>query len=273
MREVLAVSGWVVALFCVLTLLWAFRRKRRALAKGKDAERLAFIGSLAAGLAHEMKNPLSTLGLNLQLLREEVQRPTTVREEETYRKVATMIRETSRLEGTINDFLRFAAGHSLELVKQDVNTFVRGLADSLHTLPSASSGEVKIVPLLGQGLPLVAFDQTLLRQALRNLLTNAVQAMPGGGVLTIQTRAGHGKVEIDVTDDGEGMSPETLQKLFNVYFSTKKGGTGLGLPTAKRIVEEHGGDIAVRSSPGSGATFTVSLPSAESRQYFSPQRH
>jgi signal transduction histidine kinase len=263
MLTVVAISGWIVALLSVLTALALSRRKHAALARSKDAEQLAFIGSLAAGLAHEMKNPLSTVNLNLQLLKEDFQRPETLREEETYCKLTTMLRETARLEQSINNFLRFAGGQGFELAAQNLNSFVSSLLDGIRA--EAEHAGVRIALLLAQGLPLVGFDQGLLRQAFHNLLVNAIQAMPQGGVLTVQTRAvaGARHVKIDFTDSGEGMTSETLEKVFNVYFSTKKGGTGLGLPTARRIVEQHGGDIKVRSVPGSGTTFTVSLPAAK----------
>lgn len=263
MLTIIAISGWVVTLVCLVVVMALARKKRAALAKSKDAERLAFIGSLAAGLAHEMKNPLSTVNLNLQLLSEDFQHPETLRDEETRRKLTTMLREMARLEQSLNEFLRFASGQGVELSAQNINPFIGGMLDGIRA--EAERKGIRVVPLLAQGLPLVAFDQGLLRQAVQNILVNALQAMPQGGVLTVQTRAvaGGRHVEIDIIDTGEGMTAETLQKVFNVYFSTKKGGSGLGLPTAKRIVEQHGGSIRVRSIPNSGTTFTIALPAVK----------
>jgi signal transduction histidine kinase len=122
---------------------------------------------------------------------------------------------------------------------------------------------MEISPHLSPDLPPVRLDRALFRQALLNLALNAKQAMPRGGLLELQTRVRDGRVELDLIDNGNGMDQSTLERIFDVFYSTKPSGSGLGLPTVRRIVQGHGGQVAVESAPGRGTRFTLSFPPAE----------
>jgi len=216
--------------------------------------------TLAAGLAHEIKNPLSTIALNLQLMLEDWrERAADPRERRTLKRLEILHRETGRLASLLEDFLRYARTLHLEPQPCRVNDLVRELLDFIT--PKASQQGIRVRSSLAPELPLIQADPNLLKQALLNLLINAHDAMPQGGELLVQTTpADHAGVQIDITDTGTGIPPHNLGKIFDLYFSTKKHGSGLGLCTTRRILELHGGSIAVESELGKGTHFTVRLP-------------
>jgi two-component system sensor histidine kinase HydH len=244
--------------------LWASARAReersraeaRARAERMD-EQVALVGTIASGIAHEIRNPLSTLRMNLQLLREDWADPITEREQKGKKRIDVLLRETGRLDTVVSDFVRFAAGHALQREPADLNILAGELLDFLG--PQAERGHVRLVREFARGLPRVEVDVSLLRQSLLNLLVNALQAMPGGGEIVVRTFEDGPFVKVEVRDNGPGIAPENLERIFSLYFSTKPGGTGLGLAMVKKIVEEHGGAVEVRSEPGKGAAFTVCL--------------
>jgi len=217
--------------------------------------------TLAAGLVHEIKNPLSTISLNLQLLLEDWQQGAdSPRERRTLKRLQTLERETSRLVALLEDFLRYA--HTLHIEPQPCqpNAIVQELLDLIA--PRAAQGRVQLRSTLAPGLPAIQADPKLLRQALLNLLINALEAMPQGGELIVQTAPDAAGVQISVTDTGVGIPDHQLGKIFDLFFSTKEGGSGLGLATTRRIIQLHGGSIAVQSEVGKGTHFTVKLPAA-----------
>jgi signal transduction histidine kinase len=221
----------------------------------------AQIAALAGGLAHEIRNPLSTISLNLELLVEDVSQGDTPRDRRMLRKLHTLQRECEHLETILEDFLRFVRVGEMHLEPVDLNDQVRQFIDFYQ--PEARAAGVEISPHLATDLPPVSLDETLFRQALFNIARNALQAMPKGGLLELQTRVLEGRVLLELIDNGQGMTPETLQNLFRkVFFSTKANGTGLGLPTVRRIVEAHAGSVSVDSAPGRGTRVTISLPPA-----------
>lgn len=232
-----------------------------------DAERqrllsqYAEIASLAGGLAHEIKNPLSTISLNLELLAEDIGDAESPRERRMLSKIVTVRRACKNLENILDDFLKFARAGELNLETADLNKLVGEFIEFF--MPMASEQRVEISPHLGTDLPAVQIDRALFRQVLLNLALNAVQAMPQGGLLELQTRVRDGQVCLDLIDNGSGMESRTLDKMFQVFFSTKKNGSGLGLPTVRKIVEAHGGRITCQSEVGKGTQFTVSLPASE----------
>jgi signal transduction histidine kinase len=224
-------------------------------------EQYTEIASLAGGLAHEIKNPLSTLNLNLQLLAEDFREPQSQNERRALQKIERLQQECRRLEQILDDFLRFARVCDLRLEPTDLNTVVREMIE-LHD-PQALASGILMRTNLRDGLPPVRIDTDFFKQAILNLLLNATQAMPSGGELILITRADGRFVFVDVIDTGPGMSAETVQKIFKPFFSTRKGGTGLGLPTTKKIVEAHGGRLAVSTELGKGTAFTIQLPIAD----------
>ena len=243
------------------------RRLRRELERVERLKQLAEMGKLAAGLAHELKNPLSTLKLNLQLLEEDLaglpggagQRSTT--------RIATLKKEADRLRQTLDDFLRYAGRLELRLQAVSLNSLVEELIDFL--VPQAQVAQVRVHTSLAPEDPHCRLDVNLFKQALLNLLLNAIQAMPPEQIspahpreLLVRTLQSKETAILYVSDTGVGIPPENLPRIFEVYFTTKKGGTGLGLPTTRRIIEEHNGHITVQSEPGRGTTFRVELPLA-----------
>ena len=223
---------------------------------------------LADGLAHELRTPLSTISLNLQLLQEELQ--TVVgsppqadtalngKAEATLKRVCVLQKEIQRLEEVLSDFLRFAKGGSLELLEQDINQVVDEVIDFIA--PEAKRNGIEVVRDYAPDMPIARLDTGLVKQAILNIIINAQQAMPQGGRLSVSTSHKEGHVHIGVTDTGTGIPRHHQDKIFQAYFSTKKKGTGLGLPTAKRIVEGHGGSISVESTEGRGSSFIIQLP-------------
>ena len=231
-------------------------------------ERGEFLVRLAAGLAHEIKNPLSTMAINLALLEEEWGRAErqrnpdapepTAREKRCQKRVLTLQREVRRLETILEDFLRFARGGQVNRSPQDLALLVKEVLEFVE--PEDRQQSIRHHVELPAGLPLLMLDPGAFKQAVLNLCVNARQAMPDGGELIVRARREGNYVELSITDTGVGMQPEELERCFELYWSTKRSGTGLGLSTTKRIVEEHGGTITVVSEVGRGTSFSIVLP-------------
>ena len=256
------------------------RRVRRLEQRALATQRLAELGTLTGGLAHEIKNPLSTVGLNLQLLQEDLESVVSDLAPETDERVGritrrfeSLSRETHRLREILEDFLQFAGRVKLDRSPTDVHALIDEIADFFA--PQAQAANVHLRTQLSAPQAQLDLDRGLFKQALLNLMINACQAMtearsaqrPSGGndELIIRTQrtgglVGNAELQVHVIDTGPGMDQETAGKIFQPYFSSKRGGTGLGLPTARRIVEEHGGSIAVYSEPGRGSDFAITLP-------------
>ena len=260
----MAPFAWGLLVGCLSSLLLAavvalaaYRRIDRLQRRARQAERLAELGTLTGGLAHELKNPLSTIQLNLQLLREDVpeDRDATGR---IRNRLLTVQKEASRLRDILDDFLRYAG--RMELVRKpvDVATLLEEMVDFFH--PQAQLQRVQLRLRPADGPVVVPLDERLMKQALLNLMLNALQAMPEGGEIILSARREDGRVVIEVADTGRGMEPEVLERIFQAYYSTKKGGHGLGLAISKRIVEEHGGAITALSEVGKGTQFRIELP-------------
>jgi len=220
-------------------------------------DRLAFLGSLASGLAHEIKNPLSTMTITLGLLHEEFEGGETTRDRRALRKIELLEGEVGRLEKIVQDFLQFAGGHALRPRLVDVNGWIRELLDFFE--PSCAESGVRLERHLARGLPQLLLDRDLMKQAVLNLLTNARQSTPGGGAISVRTRCTGDRVKIEVSDTGAGIPADVLPRIFDPYFTTRESGTGLGLPTVRRIVLEHGGEVDVDSRVGRGTRFTLTL--------------
>lgn len=215
------------------------------------------LAELAGGFIHEIKNHLNTLSLNLQLLGEDFENPQTPRERKAADRIGRLTDECRRLVDLSNDFLRFARVADLHAVPTPLGDLVTRLVDFLSPTARAQNVEIEWFPA---DLPAVPLDAELFEKVLLNLMLNAEDAMPDGGTLTIQARAEDGWVVLDVIDTGCGMPPDVAAKAFQPFVTTKPGGHGLGLATAKKIVLAHGGTIAVQSEPGRGTKFTVRLP-------------
>ena len=227
------------------------------------AETYAEFAALVGGLAHEIRNPLSTIRLNMELLAEDFETtdpesPTKQRDRRAKAKIDLVRQECDRLQKLLGDFLDFARQESLTPEPGSLNVEVEQLLDFFA--PQARDGGVEIVRYLDPELPTVRLDRETFRSAVLNLLLNAVQAMEGGGQLVVRTRPSGLGVVLELIDTGPGMDAETLAKVFRAFYTTKQGGSGLGLPTARKIVEAHGGTIDIESAPGRGTKVTIWLP-------------
>ena len=174
------------------------------------------------------------------------------------KKVELVQRECQRLQDLLDDFLNFAKVRRLKLDPVDLNGQVKQVLDFFR--PKARQSKIEVVDYLTTDLPTVLLDCENFRGALLNLVLNAQQAMPDGGQLVVRTYGTADGVAMDLIDTGQGMDENTAAQVFNAFFSTKSGGSGLGLPTAKKIIEAHGGSISLQSEPGRGTRLTVKLP-------------
>jgi signal transduction histidine kinase len=218
----------------------------------------AEISQLAGGLAHEIRNPLSTLSLNLDLLAEDFHDAETPRDRRVQQRVGRLKREVQRLYDILENFLRFARVQELKLAPTDLNILVEELRDFYE--PQASTQGIVVRTYCAPDLPSLDIDADLLKQALLNLILNAEHAMPEGGELIMTTRRDGDSVLLEVTDTGIGMTDEVRSRIFDPFYSTRPGGSGLGLPTTRKIVGAHRGTIDVRSEPGKGSQFSLRLP-------------
>lgn len=216
------------------------------------------IARLAGGLAHEIKNPLSTICLNMELLAEDFADPQTPRDRRTLAKVQVVQRECQRLQSLLDDFLNFARVRPLSFQPSNLNGLIGDLLDFFA--PKAKEAGIEVIDYLASDLPSVLLDREAMHRALLNLILNAEQAMPDGGQLVVRTRAAGDWVVLDLIDTGSGMDRATQEKVFDVFYSTKRGGSGLGLPTARKIIEAHGGQMMLQSEIGRGTQFTIKLP-------------
>lgn len=223
---------------------------------GKQSE-LEELSRLTGGLAHEIKNPLSIIKVNLKLVSEDL----SGKDENTVRaakKIAVVRKETERLEQILEDFLRYIKKTELHLSSVDINQIVSDMIDFYS--PQAFSHSITIRSSLSGESLICRADGDMLKQVLLNLFINAQQAMPNGGELLLRTQKNGKNAVIIISDTGKGIEPENMDKIFNAYYSTKPGGSGLGLSTSQKIVEAHNGSIRVDSVPGKGTSFTIQLP-------------
>ena len=227
-------------------------------------EQYAELAELAGGFIHEIKNHLSTLGLNLQLLAEDFQEPQTQRKRRALERIQRLQTECQRLVDVSNDFLRFARIKDLQFASVDLAEVVDELVDFFS--PMARQANIDIKQYLPSDLPPLRLDRDLFKQALLNLMLNAQQAMPEGGTLTVQAERRPEEICLSLIDTGKGMTAEVMAKVFRPFFSTRTGGTGLGLATTRKIVQAHGGTIEVQSEVDRGTKFTIHFPTKESSQ-------
>lgn len=240
----------------------AFNIMTRKLRQLKELEqevqrrnRLAALGELSAGVAHEIRNPLSVIKNSAEMLRNRNHDDARMQELTGY-----IIEEVERLNRVITNFLQFARPSEPNLERVDINEVLEHTIDFLA--PEAQTANISIEKKFQPDLPPVLADPEQCHQVFLNLCMNAFQAMNGDGLLTVETRFSE-MVDVIITDSGQGIPTELTQRIFNPFFSTKDNGVGLGLSLVHKIVEKHNGRIRVSSKPGSGATFIVSFPEAD----------
>jgi signal transduction histidine kinase len=253
----------VLLLSAYLAIWWLLRRAARFEAQAADAERMAYIGTLASGLAHEIRNPLNSLNLNMQLLEEELSYRGPAAEAVPGRRLLSITRsEINRLERLVTDFLAYAKPRPLEIEEMPAIWLLEHLGELL-------SGEVqrrgvRIESEDRSGGARVRVDAGQMTQLLLNLAQNGLAAMEESGrppVLRLLAYRHGPEVVLELVDNGVGISPEDQERVFDLFYSTRKGGTGLGLAIVERIARRHGGRIEIKSSPGAGTSVAVRLPS------------
>jgi len=225
------------------------------------------IRALVGGLAHEIKTPLSTIGMNLQLMRESLQAAPqrTPLEEKSLRKILLVEKEVLRLGDTLNEFLRFIGTKGAEKRPGSINLLVAELLDFLEQ--ECRAKKIAIHRQLDYRIPLFHFDFEQVRQAVLNVLKNGVEAMEKeGGDLWVETSQRGSEAWITVTNTGRPIPREEREKIFGLYYSTKAKGSGLGLPSAARAFEQHGGGIELDEEPSWGVRFVLRLPMGDANR-------
>jgi signal transduction histidine kinase len=233
--------------------------------------KLSALGRLMAGVAHEVKNPLNAMTIHLELLKQKVSalpEPIAVptpsggtRNLDLNKHVKVIGDEIRRLDHVVVGFLKFARPDELRLQPVQLSSIISEVVSM--SAPEAEQRGVTVRAECSNNLPDINADPGMLQQAVLNLALNACQAMPSGGTLKLSCRAkSHRRVEIDVEDTGVGIPPENLGKIFDLYFTTKDTGTGIGLSMVYRIVQLHDGEVEVESTPGRGTRFRLVFPQA-----------
>jgi signal transduction histidine kinase len=223
----------------------------------RRADRLAALGQLAAGLAHELRNPLGTIRASAEMLSRNV-----AAENDVAREMAGFISsEVDRSNSLVTRFLDFVRPLQLRLTPADLAQVLDRAVAMVER--EAASRQITVYKNYSPGIPPFPLDAELMERVFHNLLLNAAQATDPGGAITVKTRVADENAEISVIDRGHGIDPALISTIFNPFFTTKPDGVGLGLAIVSKIVEQHGGKIAVESEPGNGSVFRVYLPMVE----------
>src|SRR5690606_24973984 len=237
------------------------------------SRKLAALGRLTAGVAHEVKNPLNAMTIHLELLRSKLTAArarvaagvggpsAAAADDAALEHVSVIGSEIKRLDQVVQGFLKFMRAEDLKLRPVDVRELLEGIARVVE--PDAAASHIRVICEQPSQAPFVQGDPEALRQALLNLALNACQAMPDGGTLRLTSKVLSGRrVAITVEDTGVGIATADLPRIFDLYFTTKPGGSGIGLSMVYRTVQRHDGEIEVQSTPGTGTTVRMVLPEA-----------
>jgi len=262
----IGMSAGVVAVALLAGILLSHMVKKYQTLNGQfeRLDRLANLGTLAGGLAHEIRNPLNAMRLNLHMLRGSAPKEPTDSSEEK-QILEDICREVTRLERLLTEFLTYARPESTDVKALTASEQLDELAGFLA--PQLADRGVDVEKAYCPECPPIEMDPKLLRQALLNLVMNAVHAMPDGGTVRLGTETRDGRVLLTVSDTGGGVPEEVAEHVFEVFYSTTEGGSGLGLPIARRVVEDAGGTLQFETVPECGTTFTLNLPA------FVPETH
>jgi signal transduction histidine kinase len=259
----LSVFFFLILGISAIALIWV--NQNRHLRKMKEmedriqlAERISSLGHLAAGVAHEIRNPLNAMGMGLQRLKREFLPPDESKREEYISFTELILKEIRRVNNIIEQFLTLSRPFQLNLKESSLQDLLNHVVTLFRE--EASSLGITLRAEIPSGLPPIKMDPERLTQALINIMRNGMQAMGQGGILRIETKPLKDRVEVTISDSGSGIPPEQMEKIFNYYYTTKEKGVGLGLPIAHRIIEAHGGQLKIESRVGVGTKVTVTLP-------------
>ena len=228
-----------------------------------ESERLNALTLLAAGVAHEIGNPLSSLNIHLQLIEREARKLDGTKGAELQESVEVARAEINRLDSIISQFLRAIRPTRPQLRPENINAIVEEAVRFLA--PEIKNRDIVVEQELRSDLPLLELDRDQIKQAFYNVIKNSFEAMKSRGILRIRTDMDESHVIVRFTDTGGGISAENLSRVFEPYVTTKTSGTGLGLLIVRRIVREHGGEMSIESSEGKGLTLTIRLPHIDRR--------
>ncbi len=231
--------------------------RKKAEARLRRSESLASLTQAASGVAHDIKNPLASIGIHLQLMRKTFERNTTLTLDQASHFLDVMQEEIDRLNGIVVDFLFAVRPMNVQTRLLNLNDLMKQLCEFIR--PEYESHGMFVATDL-RTIPKLQLDENLIKQVFFNMATNSEAAMQPGGKLTVSTKLDGNNVLLRFTDTGEGMTPQTLAKVFEPYFTTKVTGTGLGLTMVYKVIKEHGGEVSVASTVGQGTCFTFSLP-------------
>ncbi|MCL2801576.1 MAG: ATP-binding protein [Treponema sp.] len=232
--------------------------KRKGEERLRRAENLASLTTLAAGVAHEIKNPLGSISIHLQLLQKTLLKNFKSADKSTDKYFNVLKEEIERLNRIVVDFLFAVRPMNLELREGDLNKLITQIIDFVRFEMEQQNIECALE--LDSSIPYILIDERYMKQAILNLVKNAQAAMPDGGVFTVASSISDNEIKISVRDTGVGISKDNFTKIFEPYFTTKESGTGLGLTQVYKIVREHHGEITVDSIEGEGTEFKISLP-------------
>ncbi|MBZ5497316.1 MAG: sensor histidine kinase [Acidobacteriia bacterium] len=233
----------------------AYERLRSAFEQLKQSDRLAALGQLSAGIAHEIRNPLGSIKGSIEILETEI-----APDNPKHEFVRIIKEETARLNSIVAEFLRFARPPKPAVELASLNELISSTLNLLQK--EAEHSRVEIRKCLDPLLPEVNVDRDQIRQVLLNVVLNGIQAMPQGGVLEVSSARADGKVVVEVADNGPGLEEEDLERVFDPFFTTKPQGTGLGLSISYQLLQRHGGRINAERNAGRGMTFRIELPIA-----------
>ena len=251
------IPSGLILILAVGILVVAARRRGYPRAQRLNTESPKPAHPLTRELVHEIRNPLNSVNLNLQILEEDLSAENANSSSDLQKRVQRIRREVERLDRILTDFRRYANLPPLTFESCDIAVLIEEVLD--FNEPEAQKQNVEVKREI-EVLPLVQLDQSQFKQALLNLIINGVQAMEDGGTLTVRAKPLDEGVHIEVEDTGLGIDPEQFDKIFDLFISTKEEGTGVGLTIVKQIIEGHGGRVNVESNPDQGTKFSIVLP-------------